>query len=356
MTLPIEAVLPELARALASHSSVVLQAPPGAGKTTRVPLALLDAPWLQGRSIVVLEPRRLAARAAAQRMAQMRNEAVGETVGYRIRFESKTSKATRIEVLTEGILTRRLQHDPGLDGVGLVIFDEFHERHLHADLALALCVDSQRGLREDLKLLVMSATLDGAAVSRLLNNAPIISSEGRSFPVEVRHLPRDPEGRLPVTVAAAVQRALEEQEGDALVFLPGAAEIRRTQELLAGGLAESIDVLPLYVGERARYWLAICAIAVSLAFCLLMTVLTFQFWLEAWEGRWVSDTMWRARLWIPYGAMPVGLGILTLQYVADLLNLLTGREPPFGIEVRERAVDASLPDSGTDVNIPGVGI
>jgi ATP-dependent helicase HrpB len=244
--LPIEEVLPALGGKLAGHPAVVLQAPPGAGKTTRVPLALLEAPWLQGKSIVMLEPRRLAARAAATRMAQQRNEAVGETVGYRIRFESKTSKATRIEVLTEGILTRRLQNDPGLEGVGLVIFDEFHERHLHADLALALCVDSQRGLREDLKILVMSATLDGAAVSKILNNAPIVTSEGRSFPVEVKYLPRDPEGRLPVTVAAAVQRALEEQSGDALVFLPGAAEIRRTQELLAGGLSDSIDVMPLY--------------------------------------------------------------------------------------------------------------
>ncbi len=246
MTLPIEEALPRLRAALAAHPAVVLQAPPGAGKTTLVPLALLDEPWLKGKSIVMLEPRRLAARAAAGRMSQLRNETVGETVGYRIRFESKTSKATRIEVLTEGILTRRLQNDPALEGVGLVIFDEFHERHLHADLALALCVDSQHGLREDLKILVMSATLDGAAVSRLLNNAPIITSEGRSFPVEVKYLPRDPEGRLPITVAAAVQRALEEQAGDALVFLPGAGEIRRTQEMLEGALSGSVDVLPLY--------------------------------------------------------------------------------------------------------------
>jgi len=246
MTLPIEEALPRLRETLGGHTSVVLQAPPGAGKTTLVPLALLDEPWLNGKRIVMLEPRRLAARAAAGRMSQLRNENVGETVGYRIRFESKVSKATRIEVLTEGILTRRLQNDPALEGVGLVIFDEFHERHLHADLALALCLDSQRGLREDLKILVMSATLDGAAVSRLLNNAPIITSEGRSFPVDVTYLPRDPEGRLPITVAAAVQRALEEQPGDALVFLPGAREIRQTQELLAPVLGEGIEVLPLY--------------------------------------------------------------------------------------------------------------
>ena len=246
MSLPIEEVLPELRAVLAAQASVVLQAPPGAGKTTLVPLALLDEPWLRGRSIVILEPRRLAARAAAARMSQLRGEPLGATVGYRIRFESQVSNTTRIEVLTEGILTRRLQNDPALEGVGLVIFDEFHERHLHADLALALCVDSQRGLREDLKLLVMSATLDGAAVSKLLNDAPIITSEGRSFPVEVQYLPRDPEGRLPVTVAAAVQRGLEEHEGDVLAFLPGAAEIRRTQELLEGALGGSADVLPLY--------------------------------------------------------------------------------------------------------------
>ncbi|MEK7759499.1 MAG: DEAD/DEAH box helicase, partial [Pseudomonadota bacterium] len=162
MTLPIEEALPRLRAVLAGHACAVLQAPPGAGKTTMVPLALLDEPWLKGKSIVMLEPRRLAARAAAGRMSQLRNENVGEMVGYRIRFESKVSKATRIEVLTEGILTRRLQNDPALEGVGLVIFDEFHERHLHADLALALCLDSQRGLRDDLKILVMS-TLDGAA-------------------------------------------------------------------------------------------------------------------------------------------------------------------------------------------------
>jgi len=247
MTLPIEEALPRLRAALAEHACAVLQAPPGAGKTTMVPLALLDEPWLKGKSIVMLEPRRLAARAAAGRMSQLRGENVGEMVGYRIRFESKVSKATRIEVLTEGILTRRLQNDPALEGVGLVIFDEFHERHLHADLALALCLDSQRGLREDLKILVMSATLDGAAVSRLLNNAPIVSSEGRSYPVDVHYLARDPEGRLPDVVAQAIQRALAEHEGDVLAFLPGAWEIRRTQSNIEAALKNSnVDILPLY--------------------------------------------------------------------------------------------------------------
>jgi ATP-dependent helicase HrpB len=247
MTLPIEEALPRLREALTGHASVVLQAPPGAGKTTMVPLALLDEPWLKGKGIVMLEPRRLAARAAAGRMSQLRDENVGETIGYRIRFESKVSKTTRIEVLTEGILTRRLQNDPALEGVGLVIFDEFHERHLHADLALALCLDSQRGLRDDLKILVMSATLDGAAVSRLLNNAPIITSEGRSYPVEVQYLARDPEGRLPDIVAQAIQRALGEHEGDVLAFLPGAWEIRRTQSNIEAALKTSnVDIYPLY--------------------------------------------------------------------------------------------------------------
>jgi ATP-dependent helicase HrpB len=246
--LPIEEVLPELRATLAAHASAVLQAPPGAGKTTGVPLALLNESWLAGRTILMLEPRRLAARAAAARMARLLGEEIGATVGYRIRFESKVSKNTRIEVLTEGILTRRLQSDPELKNVGLVIFDEFHERHLHADLALALCLDSQRGLREDLKVLVTSATLDGAAVAKLLNDAPIVTSHGRSFPVDVHYLPRDPEGPLPPTVSSAVQRALEEHtDGDILVFLPGAREIRRTEELLKAALArQAVDIFPLY--------------------------------------------------------------------------------------------------------------
>ncbi len=244
--LPIEEALPRLRAALASHDAVVLQAPPGAGKTTRVPLALLDEPWLAGRSILMLEPRRLAARAAAARMSVLRNESVGETIGYRIRFDTKVSAKTRIEVLTEGILTRRLQSDSALDGVGLVIFDEFHERHLHADLALALTLDSRRHLRPDLKVLVMSATLDGTAVSKLLGDAPIVTSEGRSFPVDIRYAPRDPDGPSPTAVAEAVQRALKEHDGDVLAFLPGAWEIRRTQELLEGALRGSVELHPLY--------------------------------------------------------------------------------------------------------------
>ncbi len=247
MTLPIEEALPQLRATLATHRSVVLQAPPGAGKTTLVPVALLEEPWLAGRSIVILEPRRLAARAAAARMAQLYGEQTGGTVGYRIRFESRVSARTRIEVVTEGILTRRLQADPGLDGVGMVIFDEFHERHLHGDLALALALDSQHGLREDLRILVMSATLDGAAVSRLLHRAPIVASPGRSFPVTVQYCERDPAGPLAESVAQAVARALRDYEGDVLAFLPGAREIRRTRELLEDRLAPDVlEVFPLY--------------------------------------------------------------------------------------------------------------
>ncbi len=242
--LPIDGVLADIAGALARSANLVLQAPPGAGKTTRVPLALLDAPWLQGRRIIMLEPRRLAARAAAERLAAELGEKVGETVGYRIRFENRVSAATRIEVVTEGILTRRLQRDPELAGVGLVIFDEFHERHLHSDLALALCVDAQRGLREDLKLLVMSATLDGGPVARLLD-APVVTSEGRSHPVDVRYLARDPEGPLPEIMRAAVSRALAETRGDILAFLPGAGEIQRTRDLLAE-LPGDVQIHTLY--------------------------------------------------------------------------------------------------------------
>jgi ATP-dependent helicase HrpB len=243
-SLPIVEVLPPLRADLARCAAVVLQAPPGAGKTTLVPPALLDEPWLAGRRILLLEPRRLAARAAAARMAENFGQAVGETVGYRIRFESKVSARTRIEVLTEGVLTRRLQSDPALDGVGLVIFDEFHERHLETDLALALTRDAQRLLRPDLKMLVMSATLDGAAVARLLD-APLISSEGRMFPVEVRYAAREAEGPLPARVAAAVRQALAADAGDVLVFLPGAGEIRRTHALLSD-VADRFDIFPLY--------------------------------------------------------------------------------------------------------------
>lgn len=244
--LPIDDALPALRAALTSHAAAVLQAPPGAGKTTKVPLALLDEPWLAGKSILMLEPRRLAARAAAARMAQLREERVGDVVGYRIRFDTKVSDRTRVEVLTEGILTRRIQNDQALEGVGLVIFDEFHERHLHADLALALTLDCQRNLRDDLKLLVMSATLDGAAVSRLIGDAPIVTSEGRSYPVEVRYVPTANDARIADVLSVTVLDVLDKEPGDVLAFLPGAWEIRRAQDQIAARAGASVDVMPLY--------------------------------------------------------------------------------------------------------------
>jgi ATP-dependent helicase HrpB len=250
-SLPIDSVLAEIRSCLQQHKNLVLQAPPGAGKTTRVPLALLDQPWLAGRSIVLLEPRRLAARAAAARMAAVLNEEIGATVGYRIRFEHKISRRTRIEVVTEGILTRRLQHDPALQDVGLVIFDEYHERSLHADLALALCLESQAALRDDLRVLVMSATLDGDAVAGLLGDAPIVTASGRSHPVEVHYLERDSQTEPALLTTRTITRVLADPGrqafGDMLVFLPGAGDIRRTQELLRDALAgDDLLVVPLY--------------------------------------------------------------------------------------------------------------
>ena len=246
--LPIDPILPDLRATLRDHPSAVLQAPPGAGKTTRVPLALLDEDWLGGQRIVMLEPRRLAARAAAQRMASSLGERVGQTVGYRVKMDTRIGKETRIEVVTEGVLTRMLQSDPTLDGTGLVIFDEFHERNLPSDLGLAFALETQV-LREDLRLLVMSATLDGARVAALLDDAPLLTSEGRAFPVETHYLDRMPEPhwRIEGHAVAAVHRALEEHEGDVLVFLPGAGEIRRTEQALnESELPPRVAVAPLY--------------------------------------------------------------------------------------------------------------
>ena len=242
-SLPIDHILPALAAALAASGQAVLQAPPGAGKTTRVPLSLLTQ--VTGR-IVMLEPRRLAARAAAERMAQTLGEAVGQTVGYRIRGEAKTSPATRIEVVTEGILTRMIQTDPELPGIGLVIFDEFHERSLNADLGLALCLEIRGALRPDLQLLVMSATLDAAPVAALMGDAPLLTSEGRAFPVETRWLPRPPDAslRYEAAVAALLRQAVEETEGGILVFLPGEGEIRRVEAQLQG--LQGCSLRPLF--------------------------------------------------------------------------------------------------------------
>jgi ATP-dependent helicase HrpB len=245
--LPIDAVLDELAGALARVNAAVLVAPPGAGKTTRVPLALLDAPWLGTRKIIMLEPRRIAARASAERMAKTLGEPVGQTVGYRVRFGSKVSRATRIEVVTEGIFSRQILDDPELSGVAAVLFDEFHERSLDADMGLALARDAQTGLREDLRILVMSATLDGARVAKLLGDAPVISSEGRAFPVETRYLGRKADAPLERQMADAIAMALRADPGSVLAFLPGAAEIRRTQNLLGERVHDaSVEIVPLF--------------------------------------------------------------------------------------------------------------
>ena len=245
--LPIDDVLPSLGRALAERRAVVLQAPPGAGKTTRVPLALLDASWLGARRIVMLEPRRLAARAAARRMALTLGEPVGATVGFRVRGETRVSSRTRVEVVTDGVLTRLLQSDPSLEGIGLLIFDEFHERSVQADLGLALSLQAQELLRPELRILVMSATLDGAAVSTLLDDAPVVTSAGRAHPVEVRHAGQHDARRVEAAVAATVRRALTHDEGSVLAFLPGVAEIRRTLALLDdGSLPRDVRLHALY--------------------------------------------------------------------------------------------------------------
>ena len=246
ISLPIDAVLPALRQALENRNEAVLEAPPGAGKTTRVPLALLNEPWLAGQTILMLEPRRLAARAAAERLASELGEQVGETVGYRIRLDSKVGPKTRIEVVTEGILTRRLQADPALEGVGLLIFDEFHERSLDADLALALSLNGRELLRDDppLKILLMSATLEGERLSRLLDEAPVVSSEGRMHPVDIRWgRPFQPGEFIEPRVGDSVLQALADQPGSVLVFLPGQAEIRRVHQSLQEALRERPEVL-----------------------------------------------------------------------------------------------------------------
>jgi ATP-dependent helicase HrpB len=245
--LPVDAVLPDLRAALERRSEAVLVAPPGAGKTTRVPPGLLDAPWAQTGKIVLLSPRRIAARAAAARMAAEQGERVGDTVGYRVRLDSRVSAKTRIEVVTEGVFTRMILDDPELNGVAAVLFDEFHERSLDGDLGLALARDTQNALRPDLRLVVMSATLDASRVAALLNDAPVIVSEGRMFPVALRYRPRDPRAPLEQEVAAAVRQTLASETGSALVFLPGAREIERTAERLRGDVRDpNIDIRPLY--------------------------------------------------------------------------------------------------------------
>jgi ATP-dependent helicase HrpB len=242
--LPIEPLIPEILGALAAAPNLVLEAPPGAGKTTRVPLALLDADWAKGGKIIVLEPRRLAARGAAARMAAMLGEEVGETVGYRVRLDRKVSTKTRIEVVTTGLFLRQLQGDPALPGVAAILFDEFHERTIEGDMALAFALEAQGALRDDVRLLVMSATLDGESVAQRIPGGKRLRSEGRAFPVETHHLGDDPNARLEDRIASAVRRALAEESGDVLAFLPGTGEIRRTQDRL--GDDTRAVVLPLY--------------------------------------------------------------------------------------------------------------
>lgn len=254
--LPIDAILPDIAQSLTATTNCVLHAPPGAGKTTRVPLALLDNNWLDGKKIIMLEPRRLAARAAATRLADTLGEAAGQTVGYRIKSDTKISAVTKIEVVTEGILTRIIQTDPELKEYGCIIFDEFHERSLHADLGLALAMEIQEALRDDLRIIVMSATLDTQEVASLLGNCPILCSKGRSYPVEIKHTPLPQTGitgrieqNIPAMLqhmAATIRYAVSHDKGSILAFLPGAGEIARVADLLNGTLPETVDVAPLY--------------------------------------------------------------------------------------------------------------
>ncbi|MEP1932042.1 MAG: ATP-dependent helicase HrpB [Roseibium sp.] len=250
--LPIDAVLPALCDALETNANAVLVAEPGAGKTTRVPLALLDADWRKDGKILVLEPRRLAARAAARRMASELGEKVGQTVGYRVRMETKVSAKTRIEVVTEGVFTRLILEDPELAGIAAVLFDEFHERSLDGDLGLALALDVQSALREDLRILPMSATLDAASIAGLLGNAPVIESKGRSFPVQTLYLGRSSRERIEPQVVRAVQKALADETGSILVFLPGQGEIKRTADFLNGKVPGYCQVAPLYGGLDSR--------------------------------------------------------------------------------------------------------
>jgi len=258
MSYPVDELLPQLTLAFASSLNVVLHAPPGAGKTTRVPLALLKAEWLGTKKIIMLEPRRIAARAAAHFMAKSLGESVGQTVGYRVRLDSKIGPHTRIEIVTEGVLTRILQNDPALENYGVVIFDEFHERSLNTDLGLALCLDAQQGLREDLRLLVMSATLDGAAVAKLLDDAPVLTSDGRSYPVEIRHRPmqanfkRDRRGFIGELVQG-ILAVLKDEEGSVLVFLPGAGEIRQVYAILQKSqISDDVLLAPLFGQQTAQ--------------------------------------------------------------------------------------------------------
>jgi ATP-dependent helicase HrpB len=251
--LPVHHILPELKAALQARCEAVLVAAPGAGKTTVVPVELMDEPWANGGRIIVLEPRRIAARAAAERMSHALGEAAGGTVGYRVRMQTKVSSRTRVELVTEGVFTRMILDDPGLDGVAAVVFDEFHERSLDGDLGLALARQSQQLLRDDLRILVMSATLDAARISALLGDAPVLQSQGRQFAVDTRYLGRDARQPLEEQAGRAALKALDEEGGSLLIFLPGQAEIRRSERWLADRLRDpAVDLAPLYGAMEAR--------------------------------------------------------------------------------------------------------
>ena len=339
--LPVDDIIPELAEVLRNGDNAVLQAPPGAGKTTRVPLALLQEPWLSGKRILMLEPRRLAARAAAYYMARQLDETVGETVGYRVRMDSRIGKRTRIEVITEGVLTRLLQDNPALDDVGLVIFDEFHERSLQADVGLALCIEIRSALRGDLRLLAMSATLAGEAVSALLGRAPIITSVGRSFPVATRYLAPDSRRATGPAfldhVASTIKRALAEESGSVLVFLPGMTEIKRVERMLReAALDAQTLIMPLY-GElsqeaqeqamlpapsgKRKVVLATSIAETSLTIEGIRVVIDSGWALVATLGRMEAPSSRLAMVW-PYAAIPVGAALLAVEalraLVADL--------------------------------------
>ncbi|NVK84180.1 MAG: DEAD/DEAH box helicase, partial [Cytophagia bacterium] len=235
--LPVKEVVPDTRKHLAEKNTLIVNAPPGAGKSTLLPLTLMDEPWLNGQKIIMLEPRRLAARTIAERMAYFLNENVGETVGYRIRFDNRVSAQTKIEVVTEGILTRMIQSDNELSGIGMVIFDEFHERSIHADVALALCREAQQVLRPDLRIMIMSATLNMPQLTRLLK-APAVVSEGRQYPVEIRYEGDIDEFMIPELISKTINKAAKQHDGDILVFLPGQREIQKTADLLKGSLRD----------------------------------------------------------------------------------------------------------------------
>ncbi|WP_342422790.1 ATP-dependent helicase HrpB [Paenibacillus sp. FSL E2-0178] len=350
--LPIMQVLPDLKRILTDTTAAILIAEPGAGKTTGTPPAFLDEPWLAGKTILMLEPRRLAARSAAAYMASCLGESVGQTVGYRMRMDTRVGRNTRIVVVTEGVLTRMLQSDPALGDVGLVIFDEFHERSLHADLGLALTLEAQSVLREDLRILVMSATLDGERVSALLGGAPVVNCPGRTYPVETVYVPGPDKIYPEIAAAGAVRRALAEQPGDVLVFLPGEREIRRTeQELASGGLPEGTVLRPLYGQLPQQMQDAAVAAAVPgerkvvLATSIAETSLTI-------EGvRTVIDTgLRRTQVFSPRTGMPRLTTVPVSKASADQRRGRAGRTAPgvcyrlWSREEHDRLPDDNVPE------------